>query len=496
MPSSKDPPFDDALIDRFLAEPESFRFDCKRLRRDLVSVLETVIAFANSEGGTIALGLEDPDKGKGRDRIYGIDENPMNWDEVRRLLRSRITEPDHLPCSHVQVGCTLRDGTRGSVVLLKVAKSSRVHSIVDDGTFIRLEKGNKQLTATEVNELCFARGTISAETQLEPVDFKLLTTEYWRGYARQRKLTRPIQEAMLHLGLARRDSSRSLLPTRAAILLFAEEPGGLLGGKAGVRIFHYRGPKILTDPNTNLAKPPITIGGPLVRLIQEAKQAVVRELASGVQMGALGFEIVQRYPLRVINEAITNAVIHRDYRLPADIMVRIFSDHIEVESPGLFVGPVTTANINRIGPHDRNPLLVSHLREFPSPPNLDAGEGVRMMFGTMHEAGLYPPVYLTRPRLDREAVVVHLWNQNRPTAWHQVSQYIDQHGTIGNAEVRHLMGTNDTLGVSKQLKHWVEQGLLTIANPDAGRNVRRYSKPDADPNSEFLFRPKRKRKHQ
>jgi ATP-dependent DNA helicase RecG len=209
-------------------------------------------------------------------------------------------------------------------------------------------------------------------------------------------------------------------------------------------------------------------------------------------MGPLGFEIIQRYPVRVITEAITNAVIHRDYRLPADIMIRIFSDHIEVESPGLFVGPVTARNIHRIGPHDRNSLLVSNLREFPSPPNLDAGEGVRMMFGTMHEAGLYPPVYLTRPRLEREAVIVHLWNQNRPTVWHQVSEYIDRNGSIGNAEVRNLMGTTDTLGVSKHLRHWVDQGLLIIANPQAGRNVRRYTKPDAEADADLFSSIERK----
>jgi hypothetical protein len=34
------------------------------------------------------------------------------------------------------------------------------------------------------------------------------------------------------------------------------------------------------------------------------------------------------------------------------------------------------------------------------------------------------------------------------------------------------------LRASKQLKHWVEQGVLVVVNPDAGTNVRRYTKPD------------------
>ncbi|HEY8504364.1 MAG TPA: RNA-binding domain-containing protein, partial [Gemmataceae bacterium] len=295
--SPSEPPFDDDLIDQALEREESFTFDCKRIKKDLTKILETIVAFANSEGGTIALGLEDPDKASGRDRVYGIQENPMNWDELRRLMRSRITEPNFLSITPTEIGCTLRDRTRGSVVFLRVRKSQKVHSIVDDGTFTRMDKGNKELTAPEITDLSFARGTVSAESQLEEVDFQLLDTDYWRAYASKRRLTRPIGEAMFHLGLARKSAEGGLLPTRAAVLLFAEEPSGLLAGKAAVRIFHYRGQRVETDPNTNLLKPPVTVSGPIIRQIRKARDVVVNELAAGIQMGPLGFEIVQRYPL-------------------------------------------------------------------------------------------------------------------------------------------------------------------------------------------------------
>ncbi len=467
---------DDAWIDRILSLSESPQFECKRTGK-IDKLLETVVAFANTEGGIIAIGLEDPDKAAGRLRVYGIQSHPMHWDELRRSLRSRITEPDHLLWSHQEIGCTLRDGSQGSIILLKIERSQRVHSIVDDGTFTRLTQGNKHLTASEINDLCHSRGVVSAESQLEQVDFDLLNTDYWRGYVEARKLTRPISEAMLHIGLARKDSSGVPRPTRAAVLLFAEEPTGVLAAKTAIRIFHYKGAEISTDPNTNLLRPPTNVTGPLVRQISDTRQSVIAELAGKVQFGPLGFEIVQRYPVRVIAEAITNAVIHRDYRLNADIIIRVFSDRIEVESPGHFCGPVTVSNIGRIGTFSRNPLIVQHLRNFPNPPNLDAGEGVRMMIGTMQQSGLYPPVYLARPHIQREAVVTILLNQNRPTVWAQVVDYLAKYGNIGNAQLRHLLQTNDTLGASKQLKAWVEQGLLIIVNPEAGRNVRRYSLP-------------------
>lgn len=310
---------------------------------------------------------------------------------------------------------------------------------------------------------------------MEQVDFDLLDTDYWRTYAQQRRLTRPIAEAMLHVGLAKRTGEGRILPTRAAVLLFAEEPSGLLASKAAVRLFHYRSHKVQSDPNTNLLKPPTTISGPVIRQIQDATEAVVRELAAGIQMGPPGFEIIQRYPLRAIKEAITNAVVHRDYHLAADVHVRMFSDRIEVESPGLFSGPVTAANVGQVGAYNRNPLLVGHLREFPNPPNLDAGEGVRMMFGTMWQTGLYPPIYLTQPRIERQAVLVYLFNENRPSLWEQVSDYIDQHGSIANAEVRQL-GSGDVLAASKQLRKWVDRGQLVVLNPNAAKRFRRYTK--------------------
>jgi ATP-dependent DNA helicase RecG len=260
----------------------------------------------------------------------------------------------------------------------------------------------------------------------------------------------------------------------------------LIAGKAAVRIFHYRGNRIETDPNTNLVRKPITVGGPVIRQMQDTLDAVVSELATGIHMGPLGFEIVQKYPVRVLREAITNAVIHRDYRLLSDIQIRIFSDRIEVESPGLFIGPVTPANICHIGTHTRNPLLVASLREFPTPPNLDAGEGVRMMFGTMQASGLYPPLYLTRPHVERESVTVLLLNENRPSAWEQVSDYLDKHGFIGNKEVRQILGTEDVLRASRLLKEWVDRGVLEVANPETGTRIRRYAKPGTRPEA-LLF---------
>jgi ATP-dependent DNA helicase RecG len=300
-------PFNDKLVDSVLFFPESITFETKRVGENRKKI-ETIIAFANTEGGFLVLGIEDAEKATGRERVYGIQENPESVDELHRLLLQRIIPPitDPAPPLFSEVGCTLRNGSRGSIVLVKVEKSTSVHSVVDGGTFVRLQKSNRQISASEITKLAMQRGTTSAVNGVVSAPFDLLNTSYWREYVNQRRLTRPLPEAMRHLGLAREDPNGILRPTRAAVLLFAEEPSGLLDSKCTARLFHYRGESVEHRADTNLVRPPKTITGPIIVQVRDALTAVLDEHAGEVQVGPLGFEITQRYPVRAIREALTN----------------------------------------------------------------------------------------------------------------------------------------------------------------------------------------------
>ena len=74
-----------------------------------------------------------------------------------------------------------------------------------------------------------------------------------------------------------------------------------------------------------------------------------------------------------------------------------------------------------------------------------------------------------------------LLNENRPSLWDLVCNYLDKHGLIGNTEVRRIMGTDSTLAASKVLKDWVSRGLLEVANPEVGKRARKYKLPEVEP---------------
>jgi len=190
---------------------------------------------------------------------------------------------------------------------------------------------------------------------------------------------------------------------------------------------------------------------------------------------------VHRYPVRVLKEAVTNALIHRDYRLNRDTHILIFDNRIEIMSPGLFPGKITPASVHRSGSFARNVLIASNLREFPDPPNVDAGEGVKMMFALMQKSGLFPPMYRELREHAQEAVVVSLSNEEQPPVWTQVSDWIDREGPISNGVLCEIASL-DTLKASKLLKKWVAQGLLVADQTRAKRNMV-YSKADTESSS-------------
>lgn len=473
-----------SLVGTLLPRGESRRLEFKRVSGKMVGkALETVCAFANTQGGTLVLGMADLKDHQGPARLFGVEENPEAVDELQRKLLTEF-QPAIDGLQLQRIACTLHNGPAkgltGSVLLLQVPRSPRVHSIVNGGTYTRLDAGNRMLSAGEVTALSYQRGERSASSEPVAVPLARLQTGAWQRFAAHRgPLTGTFGDQLLRIGLAD-EVDGSVMPRRAAVLLFADEPGSLLAAfdsRADIRVMVYDGKQALAGATPNLRKPAKTVRGPLVDQIDAAVRLVLDALAQGLTLSSSGFRTLHAYPARVVKEAIVNAVIHRDYRLNRDIFVRIFDDRIEVESPGMLPGTITPATIARAGSQARNPLIAVNLREFPDPPNIDAGEGVPMMFAEMAQAELYPPQYRQNTGAAVESVTVTLFNLKRPSAWDEVSDWIDREGAIANADVVRIAGV-DTLKASKMLTGWREQGLLVALPGRAKRNMA-YTKPSA-----------------
>jgi ATP-dependent DNA helicase RecG len=71
------------------------------------------------------------------------------------------------------------------------------------------------------------------------------------------------------------------------------------------------------------------------------------------------------YPESVLREAVVNALVHRDYSISgADIMLAIFSDRIEIQSPGRLPNTVTPEGMKAGVRYARNQTLVNVMRDY------------------------------------------------------------------------------------------------------------------------------------
>jgi ATP-dependent DNA helicase RecG len=355
------------------------------------------------------------------------------------------------------------------VAIIKVPKAIDCFRSVNNHVYLRQMKSLKLLTPQEVIDLSYAKGFKKADRELVSVDIKLLDTIYYKEWRKERKIEGGnIAEILEKVGLARPNEKGALRPTRAAVLLFAEYPTNLMDTKCTIRVMQYSGTiETISNEAPNLLEKPKTIEGPIIKLIADAHEYVLKLLRAGIQVPS-GFVTKYKVPERTIKEAITNAVIHRDYYIKRDIEIKVFEDRVEIENPGLFAFNITPANIGHVRANGyRNDLLVKHLREFASPPNLDQNEGVRTMRSQMQENNLYPPIYWTYPNL-QDAIRVILLNEIRATEWEKVSTFLEQEKYINNEKARELTGIIDRDKMSQMLKKWVSQGLLIQIIPPSG----------------------------
>ena len=468
---------------------ESRTFEFKRLgisrNESIDRTLQSIIAMANTDGGCIILGVDDPEKSqkKGMDRIYGIEENLELYDELGRKV-SKISPPISNLWPPVLLPVDERNVRIGLLSIPKVVDQFRTF---ENHVYIRLEKGNKLLNPQEIIHFSYIKGFQRADQELVNVDLSLLKTQYYEAWRRKRHISDgDIDIALEKTGLARRDENGRLRPVRAAVLLFADYPNDLMDTKCTTRISAYSGNQVEIKADTlNLIGMPKTVGGPIIKQIQDAQEYTLNLLRSGVRVPS-GFVTMYAIPERAVKEAITNAVIHRDYYTKRDIEIRIFENRLEVESPGLFPFNITPSNIGYERAFGyRNDLLVKHLREFPDPPNLDQNEGVRVMRAQMKDAELYPPIFCTYPII-QDGVCVVLFNEKAPNEWEKVAQYLNVNKYIGNAEARKILGIQDTIKVSKIFRNWVKKGLLLKVVPRSGaKRLAKYRLPNIDEKSLF-----------
>lgn len=447
-------------IELLLRVHEWKTLECKRATIDPSKLLNTIVAFANSNGGHIVIGLEDPQKGSGKDRLYGISESRDNVSELLKLAGKEIMPSVVHLLSSFEMDIINREKLPDKLFIIKVEKSNEVHSLRRGDTYVRRGNQNVKIGAEEITQLQYEKGSLRFEDEPTKItDVDGMQKELLRTYkANVESMGDNDWQFLKDNGLAIINQHKHSL-TKAGVLLFHKNPSVALGSKCGIKISHYYGTKPVYSGEPNFVHRPFTVEGPLLHQIEESVKYFHQIVAAAPpKLKGGNFHSSLLIPEWAFQEAITNAVIHRNYFLQNDIQVRFFDDRIEIESPGTYPGHITAQNI-RSERFARNPRIVRTLNRFQASPNLDIGEGVDRMFTVMEEHNLYDPIYVPSS-LKPHSVLLTLFNVQKVEYWDTVNRYLQEHGSISNGEARSITGVKDTIKMNRLLSSWVEKGLL------------------------------------
>ncbi len=441
--------------------------------RDFIA--EYVAAFANAEGGTLVVGVDDDGT------ISGHGYPP---DEVVKFLQvpaSRLRSPagDGPVVAAGQV--VSLDGME--VILFEVTPSPSAVMVDGDGFPFRVGDRVIQEPQSVINERKQAYRRVGFEQRvrtdagLDDLDLDLvrsLVPNLIRGDL-------PIPALLEAYGLVLPRAGGTAV-TNAALLLFGKAPLSRWHPHLDIRFFRVDGTERRHGGSRNVTQLP-KVELPIAGAIAEAYRLAGQHVRKSEKLHHLFFKEVPEYPDFAWQEAIVNAVAHRDYGDQGrGIEVWFFDDRMEVVSPGELVPPVTLDQLREGTPvhSSRNPLIARFLVEAGI--MREEGEGVPRMFAEMSESFLRHPEFDVRDATFRvtlrntpvfEGPSVE-WKQlvdRLPLSTPQRRVLLGHPGGFTNEEYRDLNKV-DRDQAYREIQEMVEMGVLSPEGHGRGASYR------------------------
>jgi ATP-dependent DNA helicase RecG len=371
------------------AVPEDQWFDRKSFRISPRELANVEIGLANADGGIIVVGIHNGE-------AEGTDSSPTHRNELVQAHVQYCQPP--VPAKTRLVECQRLGGGDDRLLIIEVPPGEAVYANVKDEVFLRIGDENRRLTYAQRQELLYDRGHGSYEGRvIEETSFGDLDNNLLIGYTRA--LGHPDAERLLRArGLAVGEHL-----TIAGVVLFGEHPQRFLP-ESFIRVLRYAGNDRGSGVRQRLIRDE-KVEGPVARQLIRAREVIQQEQPRRRALTDRGaFEDVPLIPEDAWLEGLVNAAVHRSYSLAGDhIRVEIFSNRIEVMSPGRFPGLVSAANPLDAPRYARNPRIARVCADQNFGQEL--GEGIRRMFDEMRLAGLVDPLYEETPASVRLTLV-------------------------------------------------------------------------------------------
>jgi len=291
-------------------------------------ILETVVAFANTSGGEVFVGVDDSGNAVGVSLGRNTIENLATT--ISREIDPRVT-----------VSLKTAESDDKIIVIIAVPMSPLKPHFFKSIAYKRVGKTNLKLSSAELEAMFISRAlslhdvdSLHLSISIDDISQNLLK-EYVHEIGKKYK---GAADTLRNLGL--KDNGK-IHP--AAVIFFGNNPSRFFP-LYGVKCAVFRGNEMLAMRDFPL---------PVYEVVAPVMNFIKQNIPFGIR-----FQGVKRYeepkiPGTAIREALLNALIHADYTLDATVYVRITEDFVEIKNGGVLPPPLTLEEL-RI-PHISKP---------------------------------------------------------------------------------------------------------------------------------------------
>jgi ATP-dependent DNA helicase RecG len=359
-----------------LKKPEGKTLEYKRDLSSPEGLLKTLIAFANTAGGVLAIGIEDRTK-----RVIGVPEVLATEERLASIIADSIQprlvpEIEIVPWRKTQV-----------LVVQVYPSAARPHYLKrlgpEAGTLLRLGSTNRRADAAQIDEMrrfgrleSFDEQPIP-ELNSEALDFRAASELF-------APIRRLLPSALHSLRLTTKHQGREV-PTVGGLLLFGRNRFDRFPD-AWLQVGRFAGKERARIMDSG------EIRAYLPQAPDQAIAFVQKHLSRETVIAATRRVDRWTIPLVALREAIINAVVHADYaERGAPIRLAIFDDRIEVENPGILPLGLTIDDIRKGVSKLRNRVIGRVFHELGLIEQW--GSGIQRMTAACEEAGLPAPTF-------------------------------------------------------------------------------------------------------
>ncbi|MFN8495463.1 MAG: putative DNA binding domain-containing protein [Caldilineaceae bacterium] len=335
------------------------------------SVAGEIVAFANTEGGYLLVGVTD------QGSITGVANPTQTAMALTQLCRENILPPLLPLIETIEI-------EKKAVVILEVRGVHKPYRTKGGRYYVRAGPSKQDASPQELLRLAQRAGAYHFDeapvpgTSLADLDWPLFE-RYYQAVTGEVINTDDltVQETLRGAFILAEFEGRLCL-TVAGLLCFGKNPQRYLYQS---RLSALR---FLGDEVSESMADTQEITGPLSQVIDGAVSFAARNTPTAVRIeGTLEIETPQ-YPRAALRELIVNAVVHRDYSVVgAQIRLIVFDHRLELYSPGSLPNGMSLVNLRHYNHIARNPLIVQYLSRLGY--MRDFGTGIPRVIRLMRE---------------------------------------------------------------------------------------------------------------